>query len=81
MVATDEVRLAVATEEDGEVVDLKDVVRMSPLVVEDDWSCVSMNAQSRAFLPALTSSNGRSVDSPSWGHEVADPSGYTSVEA
>ena len=60
--AADEVRLAVAIEGVGEVDDVRDVVRMSPLVVEDDWSCVSINVQSRAFLHALTSKNG-SVDS------------------
>ena len=59
---TDEVRLAVAMEGDGEVDDARDVVRMGSLVVEDSWSCVSIEVQSRAFLHALTSKNG-SVDS------------------
>ena len=43
-VATDEVIVAVVGEGCGEVVDLRGVVGRSPLVEEDDWSCVSIKA-------------------------------------
>ena len=59
IVATDDVRLVVATEGCAEVVDWRDVVKRSPLVEEADWSCVSVYVLSIAFLHALTPTDGR----------------------